>query len=262
GLAPGENARHDYDAVAAREQPPAPATTTGNAALQLPPGVRIATGKPRPAGPAAAAVAEAVPSAMDRLIEGVLPGANASERPPAVAPPPTVVASAAPAAPAAAAGQDWRFDMRQDGRAMTADEFDAWMRARRAHVATGKAGKPDPYGSAAPGAVAASRSLPAPAPETIAAARGADAVPAPTPPPATVAGVTLQVAAFGARANAERALAMLQGAGVHGARLLDAVSAGRQVWRLRVGPVENARVPELSARVAGLGFGQPQVVRE
>src|SRR5690606_17081599 len=94
GLAPGENARHDYDAIAAREQPPAPATTTGNAALQLPAGVRIATGKPRPAGQAAAAAAaKAVPSAMDRLIEGVLPGANASERPPAAAPPPTVVAS-------------------------------------------------------------------------------------------------------------------------------------------------------------------------
>ena len=75
-------------------------------------------------------------------------------------------------------------------------------------------------------------------------------------------GVTLQVAAFGARANAERALAMLRGAGVADARLLDGMSAGKQVWRLRVGPVESAKVPELSARVAGLGFGQPQVVRE
>src|SRR5690606_12103262 len=35
----------------------------------------------------------------------------------------TRVATAAPAAGDAA---DWRFDMHQDGRAMTADEFDAW----------------------------------------------------------------------------------------------------------------------------------------
>jgi rare lipoprotein A len=74
--------------------------------------------------------------------------------------------------------------------------------------------------------------------------------------------VTLQVAAFGARSNAERALAMLRGAGVPDARLLDGLSAGKQVWRLRVGPVDRAKIPELSARVAGLGFGQPQVVRE
>src|SRR5690606_35813192 len=118
---------------------------------------------------------------------------------------------AAASATVPAGETDWRFDMRQDGKAMTADEFDAWMRARRARVATGKAGKPDPYGSAAPGAsVRPTASVPPPAPETIAAARDADAgVVAPVPPPAVASGVTLQVAAFGARANAERALAML-----------------------------------------------------
>jgi len=84
----------------------------------------------------------------------------------------------------------------------------------------------------------------------------------PAPQAATGSGVTLQVAAFGARANAERALAMLRGAGVPGARLLDAVSGGKPVWRVRVGPVAGTQVAELSARVAGLGFGQPQVVRE
>jgi len=272
GLSPGENARHDYDAIAARQPAATPPASAGSGALQLPPGVRIATGKPQPA--AAAAAATASPSAMDKLIEGVLPiaAANASERPPAAPVPSSVPAAAPPptaaAAPAPAGDQDWRFDMRQDGKAMTADEFDAWMRARRARVATGKAGKPDPYGSAAPDAFAKPasppRNVPAPAPETIAAAREADAakaVPVPEPAPAAD-GVTLQVAAFGARANAERALAMLRGAGVPGARLLDAVSAGKPVWRVRVGPVASAQVPELSARVAGLGFGQPQVVRE
>ncbi|MDN5782472.1 MAG: SPOR domain-containing protein, partial [Luteimonas sp.] len=224
-----------------------------------PPGVRIATGKPQPA------------SAMDKLIEGVLPigAANAGERVPAtpapVSAPPLATAATGTVAPAPAASSDldWRFDMRQDGKAMTADEFDAWMKARRARVATGKAGKPDPYGAAAPGARAPVRStphVPAPAPETVAAAREADST---VPPPvAAGSGVTLQVAAFGARSNAERALAMLRGAGVPDARLLDGLSAGKQVWRLRVGPVDRAKIPELSARVAGLGFGQPQVVRD
>src|SRR3546814_2073442 len=95
---------------------------------------------------------------MDRLVEGglvagVTPVASASAGAHAV--PAAAVATPSPASTTAPAGeQDWRFDMRQDGKAMTADEFDAWMRARRARVATGKAGKPDPYGSAAPVAVA------------------------------------------------------------------------------------------------------------
>jgi rare lipoprotein A len=257
GLSPGENARHDYDAVAARDTPAAPvATTTGNGALQLPAGVHIATGKPQPA------------SAMDKLIEGVLPigTAHAGERVASAAKPSAAATGDAASTPAPASDLDWRFDMRRDGKAMTADEFDAWMKSRRARVATGKAGKPDPYGAAAPGARARSTPrTPAPAPETVAAAREADAAlaaPVPSPPAAAGSGVTLQVAAFGARSNAERALAMLRGAGVPDARLLDGLSAGKQVWRLRVGPVDRAKIPELSARVAGLGFGQPQVVRE
>ncbi len=264
GLGPGENARNDYDAVAARARPAPAGDHDADAPVKLPPGVRIATGKPRPM------------SAMDELVEGVLPSARAGERAP---PPPAAVASTTPAtaaATAAVAGPDpagdldWRFDMRQDGKAMTADEFDAWMRARRARVATGKAGRPDPYGAAAPRVAATpsiGRAAPRPAAETVAAVREADAPAAPATSGAGAgggagAGVTLQVAAFGARANAERALAMLRGAGVAGARLLDAVSGGKPVWRLRVGPVASERIPELSARVAGLGFGRPQVVRD
>lgn len=85
--------------------------------------------------------------------------------------------------------------------------------------------------------------------------------PAPVPAPAP-AGVVLQVATFAARANAERALAMLDGAGITGARLLDGDANGRQVWRLRVGPVDPAATEELGARLRGLGFGQPQRVHE
>jgi len=34
----------------------------------------------------------------------------------------------------------WRFDMNQNGKRMTAEEFDAWMKAKGIHVATGKPG--------------------------------------------------------------------------------------------------------------------------
>jgi len=55
---------------------------------------------------------------------------------------------------------------------------------------------------------------------------------------------------------------MLNGAGIDGARLLDADANGRKVWRLRVGPVDPGTAPALVARIQGLGFGQPQRVRE
>ena len=178
----------------------------------------------------------AQPSALDRMVSALpIASANAGER---------------PASAGEKSVQDpYRFDMRQDGKAMTADEFDAWMKARQVRVATGRAGKPD-----APAAVAASQ---APAPQA--------GAPAPTPANASsksANGITLQVASFAARGNAERALAMLEGAGIRDARLLDATAAGQKVWRLRVGPIATAAVAELSAKVQGLGFGPPNVVRE
>jgi hypothetical protein len=36
----------------------------------------------------------------------------------------------------------YRFDMNQNGKRMTAEEFDAWMKAKGIHVATGKPGGP------------------------------------------------------------------------------------------------------------------------
>jgi rare lipoprotein A len=144
--------------------------------------------------------------------------------------------------------KDWRFDMRQDGRTMTADEFDAWMRARQARVATGK---PQP----APRADAPKAAVSAPVPAVAPSPRVDAAIPAPD-------AVTLQVASFAARANAERALAMVTGAGIGNARLLDADANGRKVWRLRVGPIDPDAVAELGQRLQGLGFGQPQRVRE
>jgi rare lipoprotein A len=143
-----------------------------------------------------------------------------------------------------------RFDMRQDGRTMTADEFDAWMRARRMHVATGKPATPAPARTAAASV---------PMPDAAQVGTAAHAAP---PPPPSGAGVTYQVASFAGRANAEHALTLLTGAGIDGARLLDADANGRKVWRLRVGPVDADAAQELAVRIQGLGFGQPQRVRE
>ena len=81
-------------------------------------------------------------------------------------------------------------------------------------------------------------------------------------PVARAGGVQLQVASFASPANAERALALLQNAGVTGARLQDATVGGKRIWRLRVGPLAEEAVSPLASRIAGLGFGQPSVVRE
>ena len=177
-------------------------------------------------------------SALDRVVAALpIAAANAGERAPADA----GEVKPAPAGP-------WRFDMRQDGKTMTADEFEAWMKARQVRVATGKAGAVPEKGDAQP--------VPSPVvPEQ---------TPTPVSAPATThaGAVTLQIASFAARGNAERALAMLENAGIHDARLLDANAAGQKVWRLRVGPVTPDAVAELRARVAGLGFGPPNVIRD
>ncbi|MGY0634677.1 septal ring lytic transglycosylase RlpA family protein [Luteimonas sp. A478] len=228
-LSPGEDARHVHGAVAAASpsaQPPA-------------------------------AVEPAAPSAIDVLVDA-LPVATVEA---SVLQPATASVSAAPAvaAPAVAAAvpeiaegadpayaHERRFNMMQGGRVMTADDFDAWLEERQIDLR-------------AVAAVAAADTSPAVAAPVQTA--GAAGQPEPAPP-AMDDGVTLQVAAFGARANAERALDTLLGAGIAGARLVDGSSGGRAMWRLHVGPVTAALVPELSARFSGLGFGQPQVVRD
>ncbi|SIQ16846.1 septal ring lytic transglycosylase RlpA family protein [Solilutibacter tolerans] len=174
---------------------------------------------------------------------------------------------------AASESGDYRFDMQQDARVMTAAEFDAWMRARRVRVATGKPGKPDPQPQqvpaqtppaiqSAPLAATAASNVPASRSNAMVMPQPADhAVPAQTYPTQS-GGVQLQVASFASPANAERALAMLRNAGVPGARLQDATVGGKRIWRLRVGPLAENAVSPLASRIAGLGFGQPAVVRE
>ena len=174
---------------------------------------------------ATAQTAAAKPSAMDKLLTGL------------------------PAPAAAPLGN--RFDMRQDGRTMSADEFDGWMQARKIRVATGK-----------PTAMTSQQALPAPA-----LATGPLAMHADSPGVELLAAsqiinpVTLQVASFSDVQNARHALSLLQGAAIAQAQLQDADIGGKKIWRLRIGPVAEAATAELAARIVGLGFGQPQRVR-
>lgn len=221
-LSPGENARNDYDAVASAPPPaaaPAPRATA-----------------------TAAATTSAAGSAMDAIVEALpIASAQAGERP---APAPQGDAS------------NGRFNMYQNGKVMTADDFDAWLASRGIKLENGRQVPLHPQPAATPAATGA-------APVAVAAVTAPTSTPAPVrTAAAALGGVTLQVAAFGARANAERALATLRGAGIAAAQLQDGTAAGKPVWRLRVGPVEATQVAEVSSRVAGLGFGAPTVVRD
>jgi len=68
----------------------------------------------------------------------------------------------------------WRFDMNQNGRRMTADEFDAWMKARGVRVARGRAPAPGAEGPVVPvdAAVPPSADAPADTPPAVAPADG------------------------------------------------------------------------------------------
>ena len=76
-------------------------------------------------------------------------------RRPAAAAPARTAATPAPAAYTPKTQNDntpWRFDMNQNGRRMSAAEFDAWMKAKGIRVAGGKPGAAAP--AAAPAATA------------------------------------------------------------------------------------------------------------
>ena len=198
---------------------------------------------------AAPSPAPAPPSAMDRLVASIPPAPAVATAGVAATPTDTTRAVLGQAVD----GVEHRFDMRQDGRAMSAEEFDAWMKSRQVRVATGRPGRP----LALPAAAAVQ--APPPSPATAAAVVAVQGAPAGD---GAAAPVTLQVASFSARANADRALGVLKQAGINPAQLLDARANGKQVWRLRVGPLAETAAPELAARLVGLGFGQPQTVRD
>ncbi len=188
----------------------------------------------------------------------------------------TVVASAPTGRPAGLADhpgygrEEDRFRLVDSGgRVRTADEFDAWMRARQARLDGAGATTTIAATATAPANPAtAATSLPAAAAVSASATAGGTAAAHEPPavrhatPDPDAAGVTLQVGVFSVRDNAERALSTLRAAGVAQAWMQDVASAGRTLWRVRVGPVGQAALAELAARVSGLGLGEPQVVRE
>lgn len=189
---------------------------------------RIATGKPTP---------------MDQLVDR-LPKQAATGQTQALASAPIT----------ADPGDPWRYHVSAEPKQKASSEaFDAWMNSRGVRVATGKpalvqrsADNPRSVATAAPRVVA-----PAPAPATPS-----------NPSSASSNDVQLQVASFASRENADRALARLSAAGIARASLSDVASNGRTMWRLRVQASDPASATELAGRIAGLGFGQPQVVRE
>ncbi len=60
----------------------------------------------------------------------------------------------------------WRFNMNQNGRRMTAAEFDAWMQAKGIHVATGKPAAAAPVALPEAPSAASVEAAPAPAAST------------------------------------------------------------------------------------------------
>ncbi len=187
----------------------------------------IATGVPT-------RIATGKPTPMDELVEK-LPKQDAD--------------APAAAASVVSTSQPWRYHVTPElEQAPSADEFETWMQSRGVRVATGK-----------PAVVASAAIARVPA-------RNPESPPSPSAERSTSSAasgdVQLQIASFASRENADRALARLSAAGIPRATLSDIDSDGRTLWRLRVDAPDPAAASELAGRIAGLGFGQPQVVRE
>ncbi|KAF1721539.1 septal ring lytic transglycosylase RlpA family protein [Pseudoxanthomonas wuyuanensis] len=202
-------------------------------------GTQLASAAP----PASRVAPEPATTPMDELV-GRLPAASAA------------VAASVPAT--AATGH--RYHVTPDlKRTPSADQFDAWMQANGVRVATGKPAA----AASAPAAAVPATTVPGPAVSATATASNdaAKPVPASHAVAAGIAAIQLQVASFASRENADRALAQLSAAGIAGS-LSDIISNGRKLWRLRVGAPDHSAAAELAGRIAGLGFGSPQWVRE
>lgn len=73
----------------------------------------------------------------------------------------------------------------------------------------------------------------------------------------------LQLGAFGERANAQRALAQAQRAGLADVSIVTANVEGRSIHRVRLGPLADAAAADaMSRRIERLGLGTPRVVIE
>ncbi|MDQ1120112.1 MULTISPECIES: septal ring lytic transglycosylase RlpA family protein [Pseudoxanthomonas] len=257
------------------DDPKLPALLASRNTVRRPVATTVATGVPTTIATGKPAAVR--PSAMDQLVGGL----PASSRTAAVTTQPAPAANAAAAVAAARAAPVATKAVPSDPslryytipntkEPASADRFEAWMKSRGVHVATGKPGAPAPAPATAV-AVATPVAAGKGAAEAAPAARPA---PAPARPVASTASagngtygqsamaVLLQVASFASRDNAERALARLVAAGIPTATLSDVIAGGRTLWRVRVGAADNDGADALAARIAGLGFARPQVVRE
>lgn len=125
-----------------------------------------------PAVPATAPAAEIATS--DASLEATVQTPEAPQALPCVDTTAVVVAPAAEPAYVPKTAHDnspYRFDMNQNGKRMTAEEFDDWMQAKGIRVATGQPGQPSGHRSATQGTSAANPVTPAP-----------DTRPSPPPP--------------------------------------------------------------------------------
>ncbi|HEL5053563.1 TPA: septal ring lytic transglycosylase RlpA family protein [Stenotrophomonas maltophilia] len=116
-----------------------------------------------------------------------------------------------------------------------------------------------------PSAVGVRTATSAAAPARVAAtAPRASAAPAssPTLSQQVVGAVMVQVASFSNRDNANRAMGQLNAAGIVGATISDIAAGGRTLFRLRVPASDHASAAELVGRIAGLGLGSPQIVKD
>ena len=104
------------------------------------------------------------------------------------------------------------------------------------------------------------------APATKPAATAAPPASAATPPPAAseeTAKVYAQVGAFGSRDNADRRLALLQSGGIGSAFILEDLSSGNSLFRVRMGPIYNVeQYDTLVAELAKLGISDPIIVSD
>ncbi len=116
-----------------------------------------------------------------------------------------------------------------------------------------------PLRSTAPATVAAASTAPRPvAPAAVRTATPA----APSLSQQVVGEVMVQVASFSSRDNANRAMGQLNAAGIVGATISDIAAGGRTLFRLRVPANDHASAAELVGRIAGLGLGSPQIVKD
>lgn len=210
--------------------------------------VRALTPGEAPASAVAANPAPSMPaaSAMDELVGGL---------------PPVAVAQAA--TPDASSSNLRYYARSKPAQASGADDFDAWLRAQGLQIVGGKVVRaPSAAGSANPATtIAAADAVPSAPRIAEAAVQPQAALAGSSLATARAPAVVLQVGSYSSRENADRALARLTAAGIASATLSGIDSNGRRLWRLRVGATDT-EADALASRIAGLGFGLPQRVRE